>query len=207
VSVVWWAPDALTLGVKASFGLRRDDLIVKDVSAEVLRQHLTSYEAWKEKRRAAIELGRKPSLELITATEWAHRHSDAPLTAADVAVTVEMSEVSDGRPGGQRFGTLVHALLARVPPGTGDEALGRLADAQGRVLGATSEEVSAAHDIVRRVMRHPVMQRAADAEKRGLCYRETPVTWRLSDRALVEGYVDLAYVVDDEVVVVEFKRL
>ena len=34
VSVVWWAPDALSLGVKASFGLRRDDLIVKDVSAE-----------------------------------------------------------------------------------------------------------------------------------------------------------------------------
>jgi ATP-dependent exoDNAse (exonuclease V) beta subunit len=54
-------------------------------------------------------------------------------------------------------------------------------------------------------MRHPVMQPAADAQKKGLCYRETPVTWRLSDRALIEGYVDLAYVVDDEVVVVEFK--
>jgi ATP-dependent exoDNAse (exonuclease V) beta subunit len=87
----------------------------------------------------------------------------------------------------------------------GDDALARLASAQGRVLGATSEEVSAAHETVRRVMQHPVMQHAADAEKKGLCYRETPVTWRLSDRALVEGYVDLAYVVGDEVVVVEFK--
>jgi ATP-dependent helicase/nuclease subunit A len=109
------------------------------------------------------------------------------------------------RPGGRRFGTLVHALLASVPIGTGDEALARLANAQGRVLGATSEEVTAAGDAVRRVMRHPVMQQAADAQKKGLCHRETPVTWRLSDRALVEGYVDLAYVVDDEVVVVEFK--
>ena len=71
--------------------------------------------------------------------------------------------------------------------------------------GATPEEVTAAYDAVRRVMRHPVMQPAADAQKKGLCYRETPVTWRLSDRALIEGYVDLAYVVDDEVVVVEFK--
>ena len=205
VSVVWWAPDALSLGVKASFGLRRDDLIVKDVSADVLRHHLASYEAWKEKRRAAVESGKKPSLDLITATEWAHRHSDAAPIAADIEVTVEMSEVSDERPGGRRFGTLVHALLASVPLGTGDEALARLANAQGRVLGATPEEVTAAYDAVRRVMRHPVMQPAVDAQKKGLCYRETPVTWRLSDRALIEGYVDLAYVMDDDVVVVEFK--
>jgi ATP-dependent exoDNAse (exonuclease V) beta subunit len=205
VSVVWWAPDALSLGVKTSFGLRRDDLIVKDVSADVLRHHLASYETWKEKRHAAIESGKKPSLDLITATEWAHRHSDAAPIAADIDVTVEMSEVLDARPGGRRFGTLVHALLASVPLGTGDEALARLANAQGRVLGATPEEVTAAYDAVRRVMRHPVMQPAADAQKKGLCYRETPVTWRLSDRALVEGHVDLAYVVDDEVVVVEFK--
>jgi ATP-dependent exoDNAse (exonuclease V) beta subunit len=205
LSVVWWAPDALTLGVKASFGLRRDDLIVKDVSGEVLRQHLAAYEAWKEKRRAAIESGKKPSLDLMTATEWAPRRSDAASITGDVDVTVEMSELSAGRPGGRRFGTLVHALLASVPLGMGDDALARLASAQGRVLGATSEEVSAAHETVRRVMQHPVMQHAADAEKKGLCYRETPVTWRLSDRALVEGYVDLAYVVGDEVVVVEFK--
>ena len=85
-----------------------------------------------------------------------------------------MSDVSDARPGGRRFGTLVHALLASVPLGTGDEALARLADAQGRVLGATPEEVAAAYDAVRRVLRHPVMQAAADAQNEGLCYRETP---------------------------------
>ena len=116
-----------------------------------------------------------------------------------------MSEVEDPRPGGRRFGTLVHALLASVPLGTADAALARLADAQGRVLGATPEEVAAAHDAVRRVMQHPVMKDAADAQKKGLCYRETPVTWRLSDRAVIEGNVDLAYVAGDEVVVVEFK--
>ena len=39
-SVVWWAPDELALGAQASFGLRRDDLIVKDVKPAVLRQRL-----------------------------------------------------------------------------------------------------------------------------------------------------------------------
>ena len=48
LSVVWWAPDALALGVQASLGLRRDDLIVKDVPAQVLRQQLDTYEAWKD---------------------------------------------------------------------------------------------------------------------------------------------------------------
>jgi ATP-dependent exoDNAse (exonuclease V) beta subunit len=54
-------------------------------------------------------------------------------------------------------------------------------------------------------MQHPVMKDAAGAQRKGLCYREMPVTWRLSDRAVVEGNVDLAYVANDEVVVVEFK--
>ena len=36
-AVVWWSPEreALTLDVEASFGLRRDDLIVKDVPSSV----------------------------------------------------------------------------------------------------------------------------------------------------------------------------
>jgi ATP-dependent exoDNAse (exonuclease V) beta subunit len=38
-----------------------------------------------------------------------------------------------------------------------------------------------------------------------LCYRETPVTWRLETGAIVEGVVDLAYVDDQHLVVIEFK--
>jgi ATP-dependent exoDNAse (exonuclease V) beta subunit len=205
VSVVWWAPDALSLGVQASFGLRRDDLIVKDVPAAALRQQLATYEAWKESRKAAIEEGKKPSLDVITATEWALRHSEQAPAAAGIDVTVDMSEIDERRPGGRRFGTLVHALLALAPLVPQDVALERLAAAQGRVLGATSEEVDAAHESVRRVLRHPVLRAAAEAHKEGLCYREMPITLRLPDLAIIEGYVDLAYVRDDEVVVVDFK--
>ena len=54
-------------------------------------------------------------------------------------------------------------------------------------------------------MRHELLRDAARAEAKGLCYRETPVTWRASEQTMVEGNVDLAYVTGDEVVVVDFK--
>ncbi|MGH9258048.1 MAG: UvrD-helicase domain-containing protein [Vicinamibacterales bacterium] len=203
VSVVWWAPDALSLGAHTSFGLRRDDLIVKSVSAQVLRQQLDAYDAWKTKRRAAIDAGQRASLEVVTATEWARREDDrAP---SDIDVTIETSAAAGSRPGGARFGTLVHALLASVPLTPDEAVLRRLAGAQGRVLGATPDEVAAAHTAVRDVLAHPVLRAAAQAATEGLCYRETPVTWRLAEGAIVEGNVDLAYVTGDEVVVVDFK--
>jgi ATP-dependent exoDNAse (exonuclease V) beta subunit len=105
-----------------------------------------------------------------------------------------------------RFGTLVHAILAAIPLGPGnDAAAAQLAEAHGRVLGAPAEEIASAADVVRRVLRHPVLAGAARAAEQDRCYRETPVTLRLEDGAIVEGNVDLAYVDQDEVVVVDFK--
>jgi ATP-dependent helicase/nuclease subunit A len=205
VSVVWWAPDALALGAQASFGLRRDDLIVKDVSPQTLRKQLETYQAWKDGRQAATEAGKKPSLDVVTATEWARREAAQAGMSDGAEVTVEVSAVGGRGPGGPRFGALVHALLASVPLVPGDSALAQLAEVHGRVLGATSEEVAVAQDAVRHVLVHPVLRAAALADERGLCYRETPMTWRSTGERIVEGTVDLAYVVDDEVVVVDFK--
>lgn len=110
------------------------------------------------------------------------------------------------RPGGARFGALVHAMLADVPLAAAeDDVIARLAEAHGRILGAEDEEVSAASGIVRETMRHPVLRAAAEAEEKGLCYRETPVTWRLDEGAIVEGNVDLAFVDGGGIVVVDFK--
>jgi ATP-dependent exoDNAse (exonuclease V) beta subunit len=75
----------------------------------------------------------------------------------------------------------------------------------GRVLGATADEIAAAAALVGRVLRHPVLAGAARASALDRCYRETPVTLRLEDGAIVEGNVDLAYLEGDEVVVVDFK--
>jgi ATP-dependent exoDNAse (exonuclease V) beta subunit len=224
--VVWWAPDALSLGAQAPFGLRRDDLIVKDVPPATLRTHLETYKAWESSRAGAIAAASRPSVEVLTATEWALESEVAgrgstprqagregpPYGPDDVEVTVESAVTvrssADGvpRPGGARFGSLVHALLADVPLGAVDERMvSGLAVAHGRVLGADPAEVAAAGAIVRTVMAHPILRAAADAERAGRCCRETPVTWRLDTGCVVEGIVDLAFTAGDEIVVVDFK--
>jgi ATP-dependent exoDNAse (exonuclease V) beta subunit len=215
-SVVWWAPDALSLGAQTSFGLRRDDLIVKDVPAAVLRQHLDAYQSWRASRDAAIATARIPSVEVMTVSEWTAFPLKPEATVEDGGfglqpdVTIETAGTDGTRPGGTRFGTLVHALLADVPltaTGTepGGETVAQLARAHGRVLGADASEIASAGDVVRRVLAHPLLVSAARAAEQGMCYRETPVTWRLPSGALVEGNVDLAYLSGDEIVVIDFK--
>jgi ATP-dependent helicase/nuclease subunit A len=225
-SVVWWAPDDLSLGAQAPFGLRRDDLIVKDVNPAVLRKRLDTYEQWRASREAAVAAASRPSVDVLTATEWALLADRDPSASSGsprapsrgggprlttphiegVDVTVESAAEGEARPGGMRFGTLVHAVLAGVPlDPANDDVMTRLAEAHGRVLGATADEIASAAGVVRRVLRHPVLAGAARAAAQDRCYRETPVTLRLESGAIVEGNVDLAYVEHDEVVVVDFK--
>ncbi|MBI3050061.1 MAG: UvrD-helicase domain-containing protein [Acidobacteria bacterium] len=204
VTVVWWAPDALALGAQTTFGLRRDDLIVRDVAPAVLRARLDEYTSWRQAREAALASAGKPSVDVVTATEYAGIR-DPGSGIRHVDVTIETVSSGDARPGGARFGTLVHALLADAPLGGDHDTVRRLAEVHGRVLGATPEEVSAAGDAARLVLQHPILREAARAASAGVCYRETPVTWRLDDGRLVEGSVDLAFVAGDEVVVVDFK--
>ena len=203
-SVAWWSPDALALDMQAPFGLRRDDLIVKDVAPAVLKAHLETYKAWRAERDAAVANARVPSVAVMTATQ-------AALNAAmqggdDIAVSVETAPGTAVRPGGTRFGTLVHALLADMPLGEGaGEAIARLAEAHGRLLGATEGEIAAARDAVARVAAHPVLINAATAAAAGRCHRETPVTLRLENGTLVEGHADLVFEDGAGFVVVDFK--
>jgi len=205
-TVVWWSLESqvLSLKVQTPFGLRRDDLIVKDVQPEVLRRGLDAYQAWKAGREADVSVASRASIEVVTATRAAATADLAYLDDTDVTI-VEGNSVSS-RPGGARFGSLVHALLADVPLGAeGVAALDRLAEAHGRILGATKEEIEAGRDIVREVLGHPVMKAAEQAAREGLCYREVPITYRLPSGVLVEGYVDLAFRQDSSMVVVDFK--
>ena len=64
-SVVWWDPGAgggLTLGVRPLFGVRRDDLIVKDVARDVVADGRTRYDRWRLARADARAAGASPSL-------------------------------------------------------------------------------------------------------------------------------------------------
>ncbi len=218
--LTWWSPEpaALALDVQAPFGLRRDDLIVKDVSPAVLKANLETYRSWRAARDAALTAARVPSIRVMTATEAATPGDAAlfrgaalhPSTGSgcweDIDVTIETVRGDAPRPGGVRFGTLVHALLADVPLSDASrDAASRLAHAHGRVLGAEESEVSAALDAVTRVLAHPVLRAAADAAGAGRCYRETPVTIRLDTGALIEGHVDLTFQDEGSFVVVDFK--
>src|SRR5204863_5245524 len=55
-SVVWWSPEAgvLNLDADAPLGLRRDDLIVKDVVPETRARYERDYIAWRNTRDEAV---------------------------------------------------------------------------------------------------------------------------------------------------------
>ena len=162
-SVVWWSPETgvLNLDAEAPLGLRRDDLIVKDVAPDIRARYERDYISWRNARKEAISSAEQPSIEVMTATAAAQSSFMARLDEIDVAVEQVAGDIA--RPGGIRFGTLVHALLADVPLAPGDDLLDRLAAAHGRVLGAEPEEIAAAAAVVRRVLGHPMMRDAARA--------------------------------------------
>ena len=97
------------------------------------------------------------------------------------------------RPGGRRFGALVHALLASIDLDAGADAIQASAAINGRIVGATEEEIQAAIVTVGAALGHPILRRAAASAGKGGLRRETPVLLTLDDGSLVEGVVDLAF--------------
>ncbi len=200
--VVWWDPAALTLGVEAPFGLRRQELIARDVAPEVVAAGQRAYIAWRDAREAALTAGAQPSVRVRTATEWALASLEDATAAGLVEVVTLDSALS--RPTGTRFGTLVHAVLATVPLNADAAAIRTIVATQSRVVGATSEESQAAGDVVEAALRHPLFDAARAAATGGRCLRETPVTLTVGDE-LVEGTVDFAFETADGTTVIDFK--
>jgi ATP-dependent exoDNAse (exonuclease V) beta subunit len=204
--VVWWSPESkvLTLEADPPLGLRREDLVVKDVPHSVRERYLNEYREWQKDRRETIARASVPGHNVCTATAAA---DDAHVLLDTGHVHVERLAIDATRPRGVRFGTLVHALLADAPFDTSGPTheLEMLTTAHGRLLGATEQEMHAARLAVAEALRHPVLRRAAVADSRGVCFRETPVTGRLPTGVIVEGTVDLAFEEDEALVVVDFK--
>src|SRR5437870_220667 len=117
-------------------------------------------------------------------------------------VPVETVPTDGQRPHGKRFGALVHAVLAAVDLDAGPKEVTRVAALEGRLLGASTEETSAATATVTRALTHPLVRRAARA---GSCRRETPVAIRLDDGVVVEGVVDAAFRENGVWTVIDFK--
>src|SRR5262249_3690452 len=203
-SVVWWDPHLLHLDAVSSFGLRRDDLIVKDGDTFAVEERMSEYDLWRRERSETIERAQRPSVRVQTATAWAAAAAelgiDEEIAAAGVIEIIELAGAA-GRPRGPRFGTLVHAVLATVSlDATADETRAT-AEMQGRVLLCTTEEIRAASAVASAVLAHDLMARARRAAS---FRRETPVTWLQADGTMIEGVLDLAFDEDGVTTVVDF---
>ncbi len=215
-AVTWWDPRALALGAVSSFGLKRDDLIVKDGDMFAIEDRLADYEKWRDERAGVLERASRPTVRVQTATSWAAEaarsgldqalldSADGEVVASGSSRTIQVVHIqgAENRPRGMRFGTLVHAVLATVPLDAPDDLVQRTAATQARIINAPPDESSAAAIVVSTVLRHRLMERARNSSS---VKRETPVSWVQKDGTLIEGVLDLAFDEQNATVVIDFK--
>jgi ATP-dependent exoDNAse (exonuclease V) beta subunit len=203
-SVVWWDPRVLKLGAEAPLGIRRPELIVKDVAPQIVEAGLSAYNTWRESRNAAITAGSHASVTIQTVTLSA-KDTDTAWGKSTLPVEIVELPRAMNRPSGPRFGTLVHAVLATVPLDGNFDAIRDLAAVHGRIIGATPEEITTAGQAVSATLAHSLLHQARDAAKQNRCRREAPIAWRNQDGFLTEGVVDLAFERDQRWIVIDFK--
>ncbi|MEM8964075.1 MAG: 3'-5' exonuclease, partial [Acidobacteriota bacterium] len=194
--VLWWDPAVLKPVERGPQGVEGVDLLREDGAAA--EQGIRKYRRWKDRHRLVIEEGSKPSFAVAAVSTTDREAPDA--WALDVQV--EALDKAPGRPSGKRFGTLVHTVLRDVPL-DGDESTTRdLLVMHGKPLAATIDDIEAAADAVVATLAHPLMRRAARAER---LHREAPFILPLDDGTLIEGVIDLVFRDGDGWVVIDFK--
>jgi len=190
--VVWWDPSALELNIEGGLGLRQEEILAEDGGAS-----LTKYRAWQQERARVLEQGARPEYQVFLASQAA-----TPPPGDPIPVLVEFTEKRASRPSGRRFGTLVHSVLRDAPLDAGLETIAKLAEMNGRLLGAPDQERDAARIAVEAAIANPLLIRARTAER---CYREYPIVLALGNGRLLEGVIDLAFVEDGAWKVIDFK--
>ena len=74
-SIVWWDPRNLELKAEPPLGIRRSELIVKDVATRTVEAGLADYTAWRTRTDAAVAEGGRRSIAAQTVTQWAKTSS------------------------------------------------------------------------------------------------------------------------------------
>jgi len=194
--VVWWDPAILQPAKETDFGLRREEILAEDEAGQA-RESVERYQSWVAARQRDLDEARRPGLDVVLASETSEVPPDFSLD-----VSIEILPQRAGRPAGKRFGALVHMVLRDAGLEAGESALGPLASAHGRALGATSEEIDAAREAVAGALGHPLLERARRSAR---CYRELPVAVPLDGGRLLEGVLDLAFLDRDAWTIVDFK--
>jgi ATP-dependent helicase/nuclease subunit A len=189
--VVWWDPKALGLDKRAEAGLRQQKILAADEKGVVAEESARAHDGWLAQRKKLLEQGATPSLRIKTVTE-----AKAELDAGGDRVEAEQTPmVGKPRPGGKRFGSLVHAVLATIDLGAADREVFETARTLAVGLGANPEESHAAAEAVVAALKHPILLSARAPGV--LCRREAPVLVRQEDGSVLEGVLDLAFRVSD----------
>jgi hypothetical protein len=154
---VWWDPTVLALEVEEHGALRHQRILEVDQDGIAAAASEEAYAVWREGHETLLGRASLPTIAVQTAT--ALTRSDAPThLGARPTVQVEMIEHIDlERPSGRRFGSLVHATLASVDLTADENAIRASATINGRLVGATDEEIQAAIVTVRAALRHPLL--------------------------------------------------
>jgi ATP-dependent exoDNAse (exonuclease V) beta subunit len=194
--VVFWDPAALGLDKQDDVGLRQQRILAADDGEKVATEGERLHAEWQARRATLLERGAQPSYRVATPTEMKQSGVVTMAGKDPIDVRVESTEMSrQGRPHGKRFGILVHGVLSTIDLAAEPERATRAARAEGRLLGATPEEMDAAAASVVAALRHPLLSRArgAMAEAGETCRRESPITVFSPEGTLVEGVLDLAF--------------
>jgi ATP-dependent helicase/nuclease subunit A len=185
--IVWWDPEALTLDVQEEISLRQQRILEANPDGTASAASEENYARWKLARDEVLAKASRPSLSVQTVTEASRGAAEHDEVCVEVVARPGLE-----RPGGRRFGALIHGILAAVDLNARSEEIGAMARLQGRLVGATEPEIEAAVRTVAAALAHPVMRRAANVATCDL-RRETPILMRREDGTLLEGVVDLAF--------------
>jgi ATP-dependent exoDNAse (exonuclease V) beta subunit len=188
--VVWFDPAVLGLQAGRTDGVENEDVLkgTPEQAAEGLRL----YQQWRDRRAARIARGSVPSFRTATAETLGRA------AAAGIRVETITLPVAPGRPGGRKFGRLVHDILQHAG---GGEDVDALAIIWGRRHGAGEFERAAAVEAARAALAHDALAVPAGARR----YRELPVMVRLEDGTLVDGRIDFAWSDGESWTVIEYK--
>jgi ATP-dependent helicase/nuclease subunit A len=191
-AVVWWDPKALGLDKKAEAGLRQQRILAADEKGVTAEESERAHAGWESRRKDLLERGATPSLRIQTFTE-----AKATPGAAEDGVRIDATHaVGKSRPGGPRFGTLVHGILEVIHLDAGRHEVEEASRTLARGLGASTEESHAAAEAVIAALEHPIILSARAAGT--ACRREAPISLRTEDGSVIEGVLDLAFRVTDK---------
>jgi ATP-dependent helicase/nuclease subunit A len=183
-------------------GVAQDDLLHADTVTQRDRAGLDAYNTWLEQRARVVAASATPSLKSTTITAAA---ASGESLAPTIGSVIDTQADRQPRPGGARFGTLVHGILAALDFGAAQPDSAALARTLGRQLSASEAEIAASVALLDEALKHGFFERVRAAAVRGELWREAPVSLRSADGELLDGVADLVFRENGRCVLVDFK--